>query len=93
MFYYYAHCFNYHDDVIAVASGGTITKEDKKWTHKLFRDNTLFCIEDPFETSHNLGRLVHAKSLHMIRGEFMRAHRFLVDSIPVDQLFQKYQAD
>ena len=31
------------------------------------------CIEDPFETTHNLGRPVGRDSLYFIRGEFLRA--------------------
>lgn len=31
------------------------------------------CVEDPFETSHNLGRPVGRDSLYFIRGEFLKA--------------------
>ena len=89
LFSYYAHEFNFHDNVISVRTGGILTKESKNLVKKVGRDNTLLCIEDPFETTHNLGRIVHSKSLHIIRGEFMRAHRILVDNENVESLFTK----
>jgi hypothetical protein len=33
----------------------------------------LFCIEDPFELSHDLGRTVHADGCDKLRSEFRRA--------------------
>ena len=52
-------------------------------------ERTLLCIEDPFEITHNLGRMVGRQSLHAIRGEFMRAWRILVDGIePPANIFQ-----
>lgn len=89
MLRYYAHEFNYHDDVISIRTGGVLSKESKQWTQRQFRENVLLCIEDPFEVSHNLGRIVHAKSLHRIRGEFMRAHRLLSDSAAIATIFEK----
>jgi DNA polymerase sigma len=53
-------------------------------------ERTLFCIEDPFEVSHNLGRIVGRNQLHTIRGEFMRAWRIIVDGFePVANIFQR----
>lgn len=39
------------------------------------RDNFLFCVEDPFETTHNLGRVADKDSLKVIQFEFRRAYR------------------
>lgn len=143
-FRFYAHEFDYHNDVVSVRTGRYLSKEDKGWTahgmrqaqneaedaaaasatstaanhdqdhehgdgngddgdgdgdgaasaagadkdaaaadrpHKAPPMRTLFCIEDPFEVTHNLGRMVGRDALHTIRGEFMRAWRILVDGI------------
>ncbi|KAG0318391.1 hypothetical protein BGZ99_005705 [Dissophora globulifera] len=41
------------------------------------KNRYLFCIEDPFELDHNVGRPVDRYSLFTIRGEFMRAAKIL----------------
>ncbi|GJJ69573.1 terminal uridylyltransferase [Entomortierella parvispora] len=41
------------------------------------KNRYLFCIEDPFELNHNVGRPVDRFSLFTIRGEFMRAAKIL----------------
>ncbi|KAF9153122.1 hypothetical protein BG015_004025 [Linnemannia schmuckeri] len=41
------------------------------------KNRYLFCIEDPFELNHNVGRPVDRYSLFTIRGEFMRAAKIL----------------
>ena len=52
---------------------------DKDWTPKRNSrfDRFWFCIEDPFELSHNLGRVADRDSLFTLRGEFMRAAKVL----------------
>ena len=37
----------------------------------------LFCIEDPFELTHDLGRVMDKDTLQEVRDEFERAHRLL----------------
>ena len=37
-------------------------------------DRHLFCIEDPFETSHDLGRVMDRDTLRDVRSEIDRAH-------------------
>lgn len=37
------------------------------------KDRFWLCVEDPFETTHNVGRPVDKESLYEIRGEFIRA--------------------
>ncbi|KAI1317217.1 hypothetical protein EDD11_008809 [Mortierella claussenii] len=43
----------------------------------IVKNRYLFCIEDPFELDHNVGRPVDRYSLFTIRGEFMRAAKIL----------------
>ncbi|KAF9347646.1 hypothetical protein BGX26_000886 [Mortierella sp. AD094] len=46
-------------------------------TKPVVKNRYLFCIEDPFELNHNIGRPVDRYSLFTIRGEFMRAAKIL----------------
>lgn len=58
-FRFYAHDFNFRDHVACIREGRVLTKADKEWTtkHNTRRDRFWWCIEDPFELSHNLGRV------------------------------------
>ena len=73
--------FNYRDDVVSIREGRARTKVDKEWTasSNTRRDRFWLCIEDPFELSHNLGRVADRDSLYTMRGEFMRAFRAMKD--------------
>lgn len=45
--------------VVSVRCAALITKEKKEWTlkHNTRHNRYWLCIEDPFETTHNLGRV------------------------------------
>ncbi|KAG6512019.1 hypothetical protein ZIOFF_030110 [Zingiber officinale] len=72
-FHYWAFAHNYTRDVISVRTGCIISKKIKNWTRRIGNDRHLLCIEDPFETSHDLGRHVDRCSIDMLRSEFKRA--------------------
>lgn len=65
--------------------GGTLTKEMKGWVKatteegegKKIQHRYLFCIEDPFELTHNVARTVTHNGIVAIRDEFRRANRIL----------------
>ncbi|KAM0721144.1 hypothetical protein Q7P37_003431 [Cladosporium fusiforme] len=78
--------FHWMGRVLSLRSpGGTLTKEEKGWVKavteqgagKQVQHRYLFCIEDPFEQSHNVARTVTHKGIVAIRDEFRRAHRIL----------------
>lgn len=80
--------FNWMRDVLALKKpGGIWSKQEKGWTGarteqtegKEVRHRYLFCIEDPFELSHNVARTVTHHGIVAIRDEFRRANRILVD--------------
>ena len=66
-FKYYAYDFSYSSHVISIRilpttmTNGTLTKVEKEWTieHNALKENYWFCVEDPFETTHNLARVVN----------------------------------
>ncbi|XP_074585126.1 uncharacterized protein LOC141840923 [Curcuma longa] len=88
-FHYWAFAHNYKRDVISVRTGSIISKKIKNWTRRVGNDRHLLCIEDPFETSHDLGRHVDRCSLDMLRSEFKRAASVLqYDRNPCVTLFE-----
>jgi terminal uridylyltransferase len=91
-FHYYSSqgggvTFRWMQEVLSLRSqGGLLTKEEKGWVRavteegegKKIQHRYLFCIEDPFELTHNVARTVTHKGIVAIRDEFRRAHRILV---------------
>lgn len=67
------------------------SKQEKDWTRRVGNDRHLICIEDPFETSHDLGRVVDKYSIRVLREEFERAANIMqYDPNPWVALFQPY---
>ncbi|KAA8520552.1 hypothetical protein F0562_014808 [Nyssa sinensis] len=90
-FNYWAYCHDYTNDVISVRTGRIISKRSKDWTRRIRNDRHLICIEDPFETSHDLGRVVDKYSIKVLREEFKRAAEIMqYDSDPCVTLFEPY---
>jgi DNA polymerase sigma len=50
-----------------------------------------FCIEDPFEISHDLGRSVDAETLEVVRHEFVRAHDILLSTGSLERTLAKWE--
>jgi DNA polymerase sigma len=65
--------------------GGAVERRSKK------RDHFLVAIEDPFEVSHNLGRVVDRGGFETLRYEFARCYHLLASSAPLELVFQPYQ--
>ncbi|KAL3616599.1 hypothetical protein CASFOL_039989 [Castilleja foliolosa] len=90
-FHYWAYCHDYATDVISVRMGSTISKRSKDWTRRVGNDRHLICIEDPFEVSHDLGRVVDKFSIRVLREEFERAAEIMqYDPNPCSVLFEPY---
>ncbi|KAL0425913.1 UNVERIFIED_CONTAM: UTP:RNA uridylyltransferase 1 [Sesamum radiatum] len=90
-FHYWAYCHDYANDVISVRTGSTLSKRAKDWTRRVGNDRHLICIEDPFEVSHDLGRVVDKYSIRVLREEFERAAEIMqYDRNPCVTLFEPY---
>ncbi|CAM0957109.1 unnamed protein product [Alopecurus aequalis] len=90
-FHYWAYQHDYMQDVISIRTGRIISKHMKDWTRRVGNDRHLICIEDPFETSHDLGRVVDKFSIRILREEFERAANILqFDPNPCVTLFEPY---
>ncbi|OMO65456.1 PAP/25A-associated [Corchorus olitorius] len=90
-FNYWAYGHDYANSVISVRTGSIISKREKDWTRRIGNDRHLICIEDPFETSHDLGRVVDKFSIRVLREEFERAADIMqYDPNPCVTLFEPY---
>ncbi|KAM0551752.1 hypothetical protein ACHAPJ_008320 [Fusarium lateritium] len=69
-FRFYAHEFDYDKHVLSVRQGKLITKHDKKWHYAI---NNQLCVEEPFNTSRNLGNTADEYSFHGLHMELRRA--------------------
>lgn len=75
-FRHYAHELNYEKNVISVREGNLLSKEDKGW--HLLQNNRL-CVEEPFNTSRNLGNTADDSSFRGVHLELRRAFRAVVE--------------
>ncbi|XP_038683678.1 UTP:RNA uridylyltransferase 1 isoform X2 [Tripterygium wilfordii] len=90
-FNYWAYHHDYANTVISVRQGSVISKHEKDWTRRIGNDRHLICIEDPFEISHDLGRVVDKYSIRILREEFERAAEIMqYDPNPCEKLFEPY---
>ncbi|CAL5871954.1 uncharacterized protein PFLUO_LOCUS6211 [Penicillium psychrofluorescens] len=74
-FRYYGHEVEYQENVISVRQGGLISKEAKGWN--LLMNNGL-CVEEPFNTSRNLGNTADDTSFRGLHIELRRAFKSAV---------------
>ncbi|KAM3698556.1 hypothetical protein ACJW31_06G197200 [Castanea mollissima] len=90
-FNYWAYRHDYANSVISVRTGSILSKHAKDWTRRIGNDRHLICIEDPFQTSHDLGRVVDKHSIKVLREEFERAAYIMqYDPNPCVKLFEPY---
>ncbi|KAJ1277617.1 hypothetical protein BS78_04G017100 [Paspalum vaginatum] len=90
-FQYWAYRHDYRHDVISIRMGKTLSKQEKNWTTRVGNDRHLVCIEDPFETGHDLGRVVDRQTIRILGEEFERAAAVLqYDDDPCVTLFEPY---
>ncbi|KAB8235996.1 zinc finger protein [Aspergillus alliaceus] len=71
-FKYYAHDLDYEKYVLSVREGKLISKEAKGW--HLLQNNRL-CVEEPFNTSRNLGNTADDTSFRGVHLELRRAYK------------------
>ncbi|EED12907.1 PAP/25A associated domain family [Talaromyces stipitatus ATCC 10500] len=69
-FRYYGHEVDYEKYVVSVREGKLISKEEKGW--HLLQNNRL-CVEEPFNTSRNLGNTADDTSFRGLHTELRRA--------------------
>ena len=89
----FAHNWNWHDDVVSIANGGSISRKEKGWKYEqpgaieaieatlegkdLHMGNHHLSIEDPLDKEHDLCRVVRPEGELTIRNELLRAARMI----------------
>eukprot|EP00897_Mesotaenium_endlicherianum_P002966 jgi/Mesen1/2698/ME000167S01843 len=90
-FEYWAFRHDYNRAVISVRLGAYLSKDQKDWTRRVGNERHLICIEDPFEITHDLGRVVDRNSIRVLKEEFHRAAKIMRhDPDPASALFDPY---
>ncbi|KAJ5518339.1 PAP/25A-associated [Penicillium expansum] len=75
-FRYYGYEFDYEKNVISVRDGTLINKEAKGWHLML---NNRLCVEEPFNTSRNLGNTADDTSFRGLHLELRRAFKHIAN--------------
>ncbi|KAK2766154.1 hypothetical protein FQN54_007670 [Arachnomyces sp. PD_36] len=86
-FRYYGHDLDYERNVISVREGQLISKEGKGW--HLLQNNRL-CVEEPFNTSRNLGNTADDTSFRGVHIELRRAFK-AVSEANFEQCCEQYE--
>ena len=90
-FDFYANRFRYASSVVSVRTGAQLTKAEKGWDRiTRTRYGHWFSIEDPFETSHDLGCVADKETRHAMRWELRRAHHVLSERGDLELLLADY---
>ncbi|EZF29602.1 hypothetical protein H101_06735 [Trichophyton interdigitale H6] len=86
-FRYYAHEVDYEKNVMSVRHGKLISKEEKGW--HLLQNNRL-CVEEPFNTSRNLGNTADDTSFRGLHQELRRAFKAISEG-NLDECCEQYE--
>lgn len=81
--------FDYDNHVISVREGCYLTKESKGW-HIPGKQYKLICVEEPFDTTRNLGNSSDMTSSKGLKEEFRRALDILYQKCNLDTVCAQY---
>ncbi|KAI8579071.1 hypothetical protein K450DRAFT_243716 [Umbelopsis ramanniana AG] len=87
---HYAVEFDYEKQVISLRHGTHLDKSSKGWDFG--RNYRMLCIEEPFDTSRNLGNSADDISIFGLRREFQRALAALSEKCSIELLCKPYVA-
>lgn len=85
-FHYYAYEFNYSTSVASVRTGRVLHRREKGYP-----SDNMFCIEEPFTTTRNLGNTADMGSHRGIHAELQRAHKLLALGELLETVFAKFE--
>lgn len=85
-FRFYGHEFDY-DNVVVSVRGNRLTKFDKKWH---LSTNNRLCVEEPFNTTRNLGNTADDTSFRGLHMELRRAFD-LISEAKLDECCAQYE--
>ncbi|KAI9313558.1 hypothetical protein BX666DRAFT_706177 [Dichotomocladium elegans] len=84
----YAIEFDYDEQVVSVRHGQYLSKEEKGWNTG--RNKQSFCVEEPFNTTRNLGNSADQESVRGLVVEFQRACFLLANCTSLDLVCEPY---
>lgn len=84
----YGHDLDYEKTVISVREGTLLSKEEKGWQ---YLQNNRLCVEEPFNTSRNLGNTADDCSMRGIHMEFRKAHKILAEKASLADVCETYE--
>lgn len=90
-FRYYAHEFDYETSVVSVRHGKLLSRKEKGWDGANKEGQWRLCVEEPFNSSRNLGNSADSTAFRGIHLELRRAFDLLVDGGQLDKVCEEYQ--
>lgn len=84
----YGHELDYEKKVISVRHGKLLSKEEKGWQ---YLQNNRLCVEEPFNTTRNLGNTADDSSVRGLHLEFRRVHRILAEKADLAACCELYE--
>ncbi|KFA63043.1 hypothetical protein S40285_06390 [Stachybotrys chlorohalonatus IBT 40285] len=85
-FRFYAHEFDYDKQVLSVRLGKLVTKTEKTWHYSI---NNSLCVEEPFNTTRNLGNTADEYSFRGLHLELRRAFD-LISAAKFEEACEQY---
>lgn len=87
----YAHELEYDTSVISVRNGRLLTRKEKGWDTSSKEGQWRLCIEEPFNTTRNLGNSADATAFRGIHLELRQAFDLLADGGQLEKACEQYQ--
>ncbi|KAF9429231.1 hypothetical protein BGZ76_001631 [Entomortierella beljakovae] len=81
--------FDYDNYVVSIREGCYLTKESKNW-HVPGKQYKMLCIEEPFDTSRNLGNSADMMSCKGLKEEFKRALTILYNKGSLNECCEQF---
>jgi len=86
----YGHVINYGTQVVSVKAGRLLSREEKNW-HILKEAGNPLCVEEPFNTTRNLGNTADATAFRGIHLEIRQAFDALADGGQLDRCCEQFE--
>lgn len=87
----YAFEFEYETSVVSVRHGRFLTRKEKGWDHTSKEGMNRLAIEEPFNTSRNLGNSADSTAFRGIHIEIRQAFEHLANDVQLDKLLDAYE--
>ena len=87
----YTYELEYESCVISVRHGKLLTRKEKGWDHTSKEGQWRLAIEEPFNTSRNLGNSADSTAFRGLHLELRQAFEYLADGVKLDKLIEAYE--